>query len=211
MESGENITPDKYTAVHKLTDNPYLNLYHMNALTDQGAPFSYYFASRNQEEELPLRTKQIKENGIVIYPVWQEDPGKIVLIRQYRYPLDAWIYELPAGLVDQGETPEVAAVREMREETGLTLQVYTGGDPAYRRPYFLGAGITDETSTSVYGLASGHISEKHQEESESIRVVLADKEEVRRILKEEKISLRAAFLLMHFLQSLPEDPFAFLN
>ena len=46
------------------------------------------------------------------------DPNHIVLVRQYRYPLDRWIWELPAGSIDSGETAEQAAVRECHEEIG---------------------------------------------------------------------------------------------
>ena len=109
----------KYTAVRKLTDNRFLNLYEMDALTNTGAPFNYYFASRNSEEKLPLLTGKLCSNGIVIYPIWKRNPEKIVMLRQYRYPLDAWLYELPAGLIDEGETASEAAVREMKEETGI--------------------------------------------------------------------------------------------
>lgn len=202
---------DKFTAVRKLTDNPFLNLYEMDALTQSGAPFHYYFASRNEEAGLPLYTGEAKKNGIVIYPLWKEDPDKIVLIRQYRYPLNKWIYELPAGLIDQGETAEQAAIREMKEETGLDFEPYTGGDPAFRRAVYLGAGITDETSTSVFGTAFGDMSKIYQEDAERIEVVPADKAEVRRILREEEVSLRAAFLLMNFLHAEKENPFGFLE
>lgn len=202
---------DKFTAVRKLTDNRFLNLYEMDALTQSGAPFHYYFASRNGEAELPLYTGKTKSNGIVIYPVWKEDTEKIILIRQYRYPIDRWIYELPAGLIDEGETPGQAAIREMKEETGLLFEPYTGGDSAFRRPVYLGAGMTDETSTSVFGYATGDISKCFQEDAERIEVVLADKKEIRRILREEEVSLRAAFLLMNFLQAEGKEPFGFLQ
>lgn len=201
----------KFTALRKLTDNKFLNLYEMDALTDTGHPFRYYFASRNKEEKLPLITGEIPSNGIVIYPLWKEDTDKIVMIRQYRYPLDAWIYELPAGLIDDGENAHQAAMREMKEETGLYFEPYEGGDAAFRRPVFLGAGMTDETSTTVFGFASGELTNQFKEDTESIEVVLADKEEVCRILRQERISLRAAFLLMQFLQMKKETPFAFLN
>ena len=91
----------------------------MDALTNSGKPFHYYFASRNRMEMLPLLTGKQSSNGIVIYPVVRKEPDKIVMIRQYRYPVNAWIYELPAGLIDEGETAQQAAVREMREETGI--------------------------------------------------------------------------------------------
>jgi ADP-ribose pyrophosphatase len=47
------------------------------------------------------------------------DAGRVVLIRQYRYPVDRWLWELPAGTLDPGESPEEAARRECHEEIGL--------------------------------------------------------------------------------------------
>ena len=46
----------------------------------------------------------------------------MVLIRQYRYALGGYIYEFPAGLVEAGEDFHQAAIREMKEETGLDLE-----------------------------------------------------------------------------------------
>jgi ADP-ribose pyrophosphatase len=45
--------------------------------------------------------------------------GKVVLIRQYRYAVDEWVWEIPAGRLDPGETPEQGARREVEEEVGL--------------------------------------------------------------------------------------------
>ena len=50
----------------------------------------------------------------VIAPV--PEPGHVILIRQYRYAVNRWLWELPAGSVDPGETPEQAARRECHEE-----------------------------------------------------------------------------------------------
>jgi len=52
----------------------------------------------------------------VLVPV--PEPGHVILIRQYRFALNAWMWELPAGSVDEGESPEQAAVRECHEEIG---------------------------------------------------------------------------------------------
>jgi len=47
---------------------------------------------------------------------------KIILIKNYRYPIDEKVIELPAGFIDEGETPEKAAKRELEEETGYLLK-----------------------------------------------------------------------------------------
>jgi len=46
------------------------------------------------------------------------DDGQVLLVRQYRYATDGWLLELPAGKLDEGETPEACALREVEEETG---------------------------------------------------------------------------------------------
>ena len=55
--------------------------------------------------------------SVVLIPM--RDDGRVVLIRQYRYALDRWIWELPAGSLDAGEDPAAAAARECEEEIGL--------------------------------------------------------------------------------------------
>ena len=54
--------------------------------------------------------------SVVLLPV--PNPGEIVLIRQYRYAVNRWLWEAPAGSVDPGEEPEAAARRECHEEIG---------------------------------------------------------------------------------------------
>lgn len=54
--------------------------------------------------------------SVVLLPL--PDPDHIVLVRQYRYAIDRWIWELPAGSLDAGEDPEAAARRECHEEIG---------------------------------------------------------------------------------------------
>jgi ADP-ribose pyrophosphatase len=55
--------------------------------------------------------------SVVLLPV--PEPGHVILIRQYRYPINRWLWELPAGSVDAGEEPDAAARRECHEEIGL--------------------------------------------------------------------------------------------
>lgn len=54
--------------------------------------------------------------SVVLIPL--QDDGRVVLIRQYRHAVKRLLWELPAGSVDEGESPEAAAVRECEEEIG---------------------------------------------------------------------------------------------
>ncbi|PYR80002.1 MAG: hypothetical protein DMF86_02000 [Acidobacteria bacterium] len=54
--------------------------------------------------------------SVVLIPV--PEPGHVILVRQYRYVVNQTLWELPAGSVDPGETPEQAARRECHEEIG---------------------------------------------------------------------------------------------
>lgn len=200
----------KYKDIKALHTNRFLHFYHMDALTDSGRVFDYYFVSRNDEDNIKIKTGENKAEGIVIYALLEEDPSKIVMIRQYRYPIGDYLYELPAGLIDKGETPVQAAIREMKEETGLDFVAYEGGSDFFRRPFYMGAGYTDEASSAVFGYAKGDFRQQ-LEDTESIQVFVADKEKVRQILKTEKVSLRFAYLMMNFLSSDSKEPFKFLT
>ena len=58
--------------------------------------------------------------SVVLVPV--QDDGRVILIRQYRASVDRMLWEIPAGGVDEGETPEQAAERECEEEIRLVPQ-----------------------------------------------------------------------------------------
>lgn len=195
----------------KQTDNQYLNMYEADAVGRNGKHFPYYFATRRQEGDLMYQTGELKADGVVIYPVYQPDPGKLVVLRQFRYPINQYIYELPAGLIDAGETAETAAVREMKEETGLVFTPFTDYPEALRRPFIQSQGMSDECDITIFGYASGKLSTQREEETEDIQVILADKAEVMRILGEELVSVRGAYLMTAFLRSDPQSPFDFLK
>ena len=195
--------------VTPLTENPHVNLYHLDVESKTGRKGHYYVASRAKtENELKIKTRKNTPDGVIIYSLYGEKKDRVVLVRQYRYAIDSYIYEFPAGLVEPGEDYREAAIREMKEETGLTLTPLDV-DPAYEKPYFTTIGMTDESCASVSGYASGQVSGDGLEDSEELEIVLADREEVRRILREEKAAIMTAYMLMHFLHD--DEPFAFLK
>ena len=67
-----------------------------------------------------MRVISIVEPGVsVVLPFIDSRKDTIIIERQYRPALRKYIYELPAGHIDKGETPRQAAIREMQEETGF--------------------------------------------------------------------------------------------
>ena len=195
--------------IEKKTSNRFLNFYEFQAIHRDGKTTPYYVASRAKEiSQLKAVTQENKPDGVILYGVYGENKDKIVLIRQYRYPLGGYCYEFPAGLVEDGEDILEAARREMYEETGLTFTPKEGG--CYSRPFFTTVGMTDESCGTVFGYCSGEPTSSHQEASEEIQVVIADREECRRILREENVAIMCAYMLMHFIAS-QGDPLDFLN
>ncbi|ESZ94157.1 ADP-ribose pyrophosphatase [Sclerotinia borealis F-4128] len=72
-----------------------------------------------EHAERSTRPKSSEVDGVGIVAIIKKETGpELVLQKQYRPPLDKVVIEVPAGLVDEGETPEEAAIRELKEETG---------------------------------------------------------------------------------------------
>lgn len=200
---------DRIQSICKKTDNRYLNFYEMDVLQRNGTSIPYFVASRAKDVEgLKAVTHHNHPDGVILYGVYGEKRDRIVLIRQYRYPLGDYIYEFPAGLVEPGEDMVQAAAREMYEETGLSFRVKEGGWCC--KPFFTTIGMTDESCGTVYGYCDGMPTNSHQEAAEDIQVILADRNECRRILKEENVAIMCAYMLMHFIAS-DGDPLAFLD
>ncbi len=74
------------------------------------------------EVELPNGTHTVREvvfhpGSVAIVPVTKE--GDVFLVKQFRYAVGSELYEIPAGTLERGESPEQCAVRELGEEAGL--------------------------------------------------------------------------------------------
>lgn len=67
-----------------------------------------------------IREVAVHPGGAVVVPVLKN--GKIILISQYRYPMNEVVVELPAGKLDKNEDPLIAAKRELKEETGYSTE-----------------------------------------------------------------------------------------
>jgi ADP-ribose pyrophosphatase len=110
------------------------------------------------------------------------DDPTILLIRQYRYATDGFIYEIPAGRLEPGEPPEVCAVRELREETGCTAAKMEHLYTFYTTP-----GFTDEKIHLFVatGLTSG---ENELEADEFVEVVPTQMSAALKLIKDGTIN-----------------------
>ncbi|HUB77754.1 MAG TPA: NUDIX hydrolase [Bryobacteraceae bacterium] len=103
-----------------------------------------------------IKRSVVRHNGSAVMMAVDEKK-RILLVRQYRLPAGKYLWELPAGKVDDGETPLQAAKRELIEETGyrakkwekLTTFFPSPGFVAERMTIFLATGLTAGTATPM--------------------------------------------------------------
>lgn len=103
--------------------------------------------------------------AVVVVPLL--DDGRLVLERQYRYPVGRVITEFPAGKLDPGEDRLVCAQRELLEETG-----YSAREWAYAGVMHLAVGYSDE-SIHIYFARGLTLSQPQLDEGEFVEVITA--------------------------------------
>jgi len=143
----------------KLSAYRFLNLF-MSSYEHNGKRGNWIFASRLEDP-----AKRTKPDAVVVIPFLK---GKPVLIRQFRVPVNDYVIEFPAGLIDGDETPESAARREIKEETGLEITKILWESPTM----FNSPGITDECAVVIAAEVEGEISTSLNESSEDIEVFI---------------------------------------
>lgn len=101
----------------------------------EGAIFSVREDTLKVDERNPITREVVEHNGGVVIAC-QPAPGKVLLISQYRYPIDEELFELPAGRVEKGEDRLAAAKRELTEETGYFARDWSLLSHMYSAPGF---------------------------------------------------------------------------
>lgn len=109
------------------------------------------------------RLEMIRHPGASAVLPFLDDPAgpdpRVVLIRQFRHAADDFIYEVPAGRLDPGESPQACAARELAEETGYQAARYEHLTTIFTTP-----GFTDERIHLF--MASGLESGSHRREAD---------------------------------------------
>jgi ADP-ribose pyrophosphatase len=120
------------------------------------------------------------------------DDPQILLIRQYRYAADGYVFEVPAGRLDPGEDPAECAARELQEETGCTAAHLEHFYTFYTTP-----GFTDERIHAFLatGLTHGETAHEADEFAETVPMTLSAALEM--IRSGEIIDAKSALALLY--------------
>ena len=122
--------------------------------------------------------------SVVLLPM--PDDSHVILVRQYRYAIDQWIWELAAGSLDPGEGPEDGASRECQEEIGLVP-----GRIEHLASFFPTPGYCDEVMNffrlTDLSLPAAGSPAAVQDEDEDLRVGTFTVDEVRQLIRNGEI------------------------
>jgi ADP-ribose pyrophosphatase len=129
---------------------------------------------------------------VVLIPV--EDDGRIVLVRQYRAPIDRETWELPAGSIDAGEPADAAARRECEEETGRAPHRLERLGAWFPTPGYCDEEMIFFRVSDLRDPAPG--SAHHADEDEHITTTLVTVDEARAMARRgEIVDLKTAYAL----------------
>lgn len=176
----------------QLTDRRWINLFSVPFDIGDGQQRTWDFASRKRH---PFQSAgELIPDAVVIVPYWKQhvaakgstansgsDPAeeyKLILIREFRIPINDYELAFPAGLFEPGEDFAEVARRELKEETGLDLVRLLHVSPTL----VSSAGLSDESFVMVFVECTGEISTTGAEGSEDITVVPAGAREIAELL-----------------------------
>ncbi|MEE0451871.1 NUDIX hydrolase [Peptacetobacter sp.] len=192
----------KLTPIRK---SKYLSMYEMKYESKDKSEKSWMLATRKSEEELNnmyFGDGNDRDDAVVMVPYHIEE-DKLVIIREYRVPLDDYVYSLPAGLIDPGEDIEVCARRELKEETGLDLVEINKMDSGFG--LYPSPGMTDESFSLLYCTCKGEPSNEYLEPTEEIQTLLIDRQQAVEILKSKSNMDVKAFLALQIFIAVGKD------
>jgi len=145
------------------------------------------------------RSGQQLERHVIVHPgavgiLPLLDDGRVVLLRQYRVAVDAYLIELPAGTLEPGEEPIVTARRELIEETG-----YTAGKMEPLITFYSSPGILRER-LHLFVATNLTPGESALEDGEDIELFIAEWDEIRDLIARGEITDAKTLIgLLHYL------------
>lgn len=192
---------NKVENLETLAQTKFLSLYNANYTNKGGNKKTWTIATRKTKEALEEQFFSGKEDKVdaVVILAYHKEERKLVAIRQFRIPLNNYVYELPAGLIDNNDDIISTVKRELKEETGLDLEEVM--EEKIGQKLYLSPGMTDESVSLVYCTCSGKVSDENLEEDEDIETVLLSREDAIKILNSgERCDIKFFMALQSFIQ-----------
>ena len=172
----------------KTRDTRFLKSYTLNYTNTESKEKLYEMVS-NFDYEKPEEIGQ-KATGAVIVGFRGEE---LLLLREFRMGVNQFIYNMPAGHSEEGESMEECAKRELREETGLHIKkICKILPPAYAAP-----DLSDSSAWVVMAEVEGEFNPQ-TEADEYIQPLFADRKKLEELLNNEKFSGRAQLMAYFF-------------
>lgn len=165
----------------KVKDGKYLKNYELTYLNKSGKEKIYEIVSRKEISDLSQLGNRV--NGVSIIAICD---GKLLLLREFRMGINRFVYNLCAGMLEDGEDIHQCIERELYEETGLKLKCVL----RILQPSYSAVAISDIKTQIAFVEVCGEISD-HSSTNEEIEAAFYTKEEVSRMLEIEEFSSRA--------------------
>ena len=174
----------EFEFLEKKDQGHFITRYDLHYKTSDNQEKIYEMISRNPDIKDYEDLKNPKEDAVAI--IMHDVTGEKVLInKEFRMATGEWVYNFPAGLIDEGETAEQAARRELKEETGLDIVRI---DEWWGKCYSA-IGFSNERNACCVGVADGIFSESTSTQEEIVSGWFT-KSEVRELLKTEAFAAR---------------------
>jgi ADP-ribose pyrophosphatase len=177
----------KLVNIRQLTNQKYLNMFEVE-YEHEGHSVKWTFSSRNSIDELICKTGGKKADTVCIIPkVIVDGKEYIVMTKEFRQPINDYIYSFPAGLVEEGEDPIECCARELKEEIGADE---IGEVNALTEVCYNSEGMTDE-SVIIYEVVVTKIGKQDLQDHEDIKTFFVPVEDLEDFIRGKRVSTKA--------------------
>ena len=188
----------KLLRMEKVRDGKYLKNYELFYENRAGRPKTFELVSRKELRGPQDLGREVSGVSIVAF---RKD--RMLLLREFRMSLNKEIFNLCAGMLEEGETIEGCIRRELYEETGLQVRRIISLLP----PSYSAVGFSDTKTYIAFVEAEGEFTD-HTSENEQIRARFYGRDEIRELLRAAEFSSRSQMAAYFFAAGMEPDALA---